>query len=1014
MDFEKKDEENFEKMDNSKFSKKNFDAISSGNVDQSKFSEERREDSWERRSGGSWRGERRNEGPVSEGVESNRDSFQDNNRSSFIQEHRRETPLVMTSPNEFKPVKREEEILKERKEKLFKFIKSGQAWVIGVLIIALILGVYIRSLPMQDHGENPGLWDITTNTWTLGPDLDPWLFERYAKIIIEEGSLPAIDMMRNVPLGFDTSIESMLLPYMIDWTYHGLNFVGVDASVEYAAVIFPVIMFALTIITFFLFVREIFVRKGKDSILRANLIALISTFLMIVTPMLLARTVAGIPEKESAAFFFLFLVYYLFMKGWKSEKNFNAGVFGVLAGISTGLLGLIWGGVIYAFIPIGLAGLIAFVLNRIGKKEFMVYGLWVVISIATMLLFSNRYSLISMATSINSGFALLILAILVIDFVIWNTKISSIKFFRESKLPRAIVSLIVAIILIIILASVFMGPSFFIDKVKVIHQAIFKPVQGRWNITVAENRQPNFQEWSQSFGPFVKGIPLMFWLFFAGSVVLFRKMLLRIRKKDAWILTGLYVFFFFGIVFSRYSGSSVFNGDNFISKAFYYVSVTLLAVSFIYYYLEYYKRGEKGFERIRMEYLLLFSLFVLTLFTARGAVRLIMVLGPISAIFVGFLIIESIGLFRKAKDETLRIVLAVLVILILISSMYCFWVYYNSVSGQAYNFIPSAYNIQWQKAMNWVRDETPVDSVFAHWWDYGYWIQSIGERATVTDGGNAVVYWNYLMGRLVLTGDNQEDALEFLYNHNTTHLLIDSTDIGKYTAFSSIGSDEAYDRYSWIGIFILDESQTQETNNQTLLIYPGGTALDEDLIIENNGREILLPVGSAGVGAIIVPTENFEGGSKFGQPYVMIVYQGMQQKVNLRYLSINGEFFDFGSGIEAAAYIFPRLIPQGQGISKSDIGAAMFISPRLFRGMLAQIYILEDPLERYPNFKIAHVEPSLIVDDLRKQGMPISEFVYYNGIQGPIKIWDVEYTGEEEIKQEYLDTDATKYLDWRL
>jgi len=82
---------------------------------------------------------------------------------------------------------------------------------------------------------------------------------------------------------------------------------------------------------------------------------------------------------------------------------------------------------------------------------------------------------------------------------------------------------------------------------------------------------------------------------------------------------------------------------------------------------------------------------------------------------------------------------------------------------------------------------------FGHWWDYGYWVQSIGKRATVLDGGNAITYWNYLMGRYVLTGNNQDDALEFLYNHNTTHLLIDSSDIGKYGAFSSIGSDESYD-----------------------------------------------------------------------------------------------------------------------------------------------------------------------------------------------------------------------------
>jgi len=98
-------------------------------------------------------------------------------------------------------------LIKERKEKFVKFLKKPQVWVIGILIVAIILGVYIRSMPMHVRPEtgNPGLWDITTNTWTLGPDLDPWLFTRYAETIVEEGRLPDIDMMRNVPRGFETS-----------------------------------------------------------------------------------------------------------------------------------------------------------------------------------------------------------------------------------------------------------------------------------------------------------------------------------------------------------------------------------------------------------------------------------------------------------------------------------------------------------------------------------------------------------------------------------------------------------------------------------------------------------------------------------------------------------------------------------------------------------------------------------------------------------------------------------------
>ena len=156
-----------------------------------------------------------------------------------------------------------------------------------------------------------------------------------------------------------------------------------------------------------------------------------------------------------------------------------------------------------------------------------------------------------------------------------------------------------------------------------------------------------------------------------------------------------------------------------------------------------------------------------------------MVLAPVAPIFVGFLVVDSIQRFKDSKDSVWRILIGVFMILILVLSFFSFISFYKESKATARGMIPSHYNQQWQEAMGWVRDETHEDAVFAHWWDYGYWVQSIGERATVLDGSNSIVYWNYLMGRFVLTGDNQKDALEFLYSHNATHLLIDSSDIGK-------------------------------------------------------------------------------------------------------------------------------------------------------------------------------------------------------------------------------------------
>ncbi len=111
-------------------------------------------------------------------------------------------------------------IIEERKEKVKNFFKSNPNRIFWfVLILLVILGIITRIQPLLDHGGRPGLWDVTTNDYTLGPDLDPFLFLKYAKTMISESGLPSIDIMRNVPLGFDTSTELQMVPYMIVLTY---------------------------------------------------------------------------------------------------------------------------------------------------------------------------------------------------------------------------------------------------------------------------------------------------------------------------------------------------------------------------------------------------------------------------------------------------------------------------------------------------------------------------------------------------------------------------------------------------------------------------------------------------------------------------------------------------------------------------------------------------------------------------------------------------------------------------
>ena len=888
------------------------------------------------------------------------------------------------------PVAKDE--LEERKKKTIKFLKQKKDWIV-YLILALIvyISVYIRTRNISK------LKDITTGTWTLGPDLDPFLFLRWAKYIVANGSLMAHDAMRYVPLGYNTAGEMKLLAYMIAWFHNFLTMLGGSNSVTYSAILFPAVMFALTSIAFFLFTRKIFYKESKE--LR-NVIALIATAFFVLIPSLLPRTIAGIPEKESAAFFFMFMTFYLFLEAFTSEKLKRGLIFSVLAGISTALMALVWGGVIYIFFIIPSSVLIAFLLGKIDKNKFLIYSSWIISSFIFMMPFSSRYALKNLIVSLSTGFGISILFILGVGILmVRSKKIEGIS--KKLKLPQEIFSFIFSFLILMILALMFLGSGFLYEQVMEFKDSLVVPVTDRFGMTVAENRQPYFKgEWEGEFGPMFSGIPLFFWMFILGSVALFNYLIKNLEKKEKIILTITYFVFLICLIFSRYSSSSILNGVSGTSLFMYFGGWLLFLGSFVYIYCKRYKKNKQDvFKEFNFSYILYFMVFALGLIGARGGIRLIMVLGAVSPVAAAFLVAKTSQSYIKEKRETLKLFIGIIALILIIASIFTIWTYYKSDKYTAGSYAPGVYQWQWQKAMQWVRENTSQGAVFAHWWDYGYWLQSIGERATILDGGNALGYWNHLLGRHVLTGSDERIALEFLYAHNGTHLLIDSTEIGKYTAFSSIGSDENYDRFSWISTFLMDERQTQETQNETVYVYTGGISTDEDIVWQENGKEIFLPRKNAGIGAIILKKSQ---AGQILQPQAIFVYNGQQYVIPLRYAYFNRELHDFGSGLDAGIFLFPSLNTLQDGrLNMNEIGAMFYLSRRTIHSHLANLYLFD---KKSDYFKLAHTESNLFIENLRQQGVDPGEFVYYQGFQGPIKIWEVNYPKDIKLNPDFLET----------
>ncbi len=897
-------------------------------------------------------------------------------------------------------LKSQTELIEERKKKVVGFLRQRYDWIIYALLgVVVFLAVRIRTRNL------PGLKDITTGTWTLGPDLDPFFFLRLAKYIVEQGSLMAVDMMRYVPLGFNVAMEDNFIfhYYSIAW-FHKIFSVFGSESVTYSAIIYPVFMFALTVISFFLLVRTIF--ADSLGIKKANAIALVSSFFLSVMPSLLPRTIAGIPEKESAAFFYMFMAFYFFLRAWKSKTDYSGYGLAILSGLATAGMALIWGGYLFIFVILVPTLFIAFLFDKFDRRKFYISLLGVAISFATMNFFAEGYYWGNLIKSTTTGGFVFILFIVFVDLLCFKTKLK--KYFTAGKIkniPPKIISLLVSLVIVVLFSSAIFGISFLPDQLKDLKNNLIKPATSRLIQTVAENKQPYFTEWASNFGPFVKGIPLTFWLFFIGSIYLFNYMTGLFKKKERIYLTAAYSIFLISLVFSRYSPSKLLNGENFISIFFYALGFLIFIGTFGFYYYKYFKNNELDKLRsIDLNIIFVFMFFFLAIISARGAVRLIMILVPPASIIVSYLAVSSYELIARNWNKEKKIFVLVLSGAVILLTIFSGYNLYKGVSSESAGYVPSGYTQQWQKAMQWVREETPENSVFGHWWDYGYWVQSIGERATVLDGGNEFSYWNHLMGRYALTGTSNIEALEFLYAHNTTHFLIDSTDIGKYTAFSSIGSDENYDRRSWIPTFLRDNSQTVERKNSTLFIYSGGIAIDEDILYEENGTRIFLPGDKAGLGAVIIE-KNSAG--EISSVLGVFVYQNQQYTLPLRYY-YDGKLNDLGRGLESGIFLHPKInVQDGQGINIEQDGALLYLSKRTVKSQLARLYLYG---EENNNFKEALVEDDFIIKDLKSQGVQIGSFAYFQGFRGPIKIWGIEYPKEIKYKKEFIDTDYPESL----
>ena len=96
----------------------------------------------------------------------------------------------------------------------------------------------------------------------------------------------------------------------------------------------------------------------------------------------------------------------------------------------------------------------------------------------------------------------------------------------------------------------------------------------------------------------------------------------------------------------------------------------------------------------------------------------------------------------------------------------------------------SNYNVattDWLDAMQWLKENTPKDSVVASWWDYGYWITTLGERKSVADNATLIDWRIKQMAQAFLS--TPDEGWKILKEMNADYVLV-------YVAAQRVNNEE--------------------------------------------------------------------------------------------------------------------------------------------------------------------------------------------------------------------------------
>lgn len=612
-------------------------------------------------------------------------------------------------------------------------------------------------------------------------EFDPYFNYRATKYIVDNGLddyWKWHDTMSWYPEGRDVPKTSQTGLHIVTFLLY--NIFGRAITLMDFTIILPVIIGSLTIIIMFAFVRTI---SGS------NTAGMFSALLFAFSPAVIQRGNLGWFKSEPLGLFFGLISLYLLISSVKQKELKYAIPKAAIGGLILGLANACWGGAQYFSIPISLFFILIVFFKKDTAAPLYIAVIFTIFTIMCTAAFPRP--------GISFIFGLPGIALIAGTVFLTNAHLLK-NLIHPSNHQRGTILLLIGLIVAAIVAI--SGEAYYASDFRYINAINpFFPQQISLTATVSEHSRPSLVDYFTNYSILLIFASLGAWFAFKQRdyLLIFALILGITSTYVSGSLVRLLVYSSVGIVILASIGLATVTRNTLETKKELSPSFdstkndatsnaippSSISSSSLTKKVQADKRRFDFFRSIRQT--------EITFVRKKTAVQLLYVI--LTIFMLSLPLIYPPDLNWIASEDFPPLILN---------------------GGTGYPF----HSYDWISALNWISNYTPKDSVIAAWWDYGYWITTMGNRTTLAD--NATINQTRISALAQMFIEKPEDGIKIASNslkadYILVYLVAQPISIGNNTFYIlGYGGDESK-ASTFMTIAGLDERRYIEENQYT-------------------------------------------------------------------------------------------------------------------------------------------------------------------------------------------------------